>query len=74
VELVKNHPTPAGSVEKRMKDEKAKSFPFRHGDMKQKRLEERNFVSPNMWRGEALLLLSGHGLLIFQQGRSSPKI
>jgi len=28
VELVKNHPTPAGSVEKRMTDEKAKSFPF----------------------------------------------
>jgi hypothetical protein len=28
VELVKNHPTPAGSVEKRMKDEKAKSFPY----------------------------------------------
>jgi len=28
VEMVKNHPTPAGSVEKRMKDEKAKSFPF----------------------------------------------
>jgi hypothetical protein len=28
VELVKNHPTPAGSVEKRMMDEKAKSFPF----------------------------------------------
>jgi hypothetical protein len=28
VELVKNHPTPAGPVEKRMMDEKAKSFPF----------------------------------------------
>jgi len=28
VELVKNHPTPGGSVEKRMTDEKAKSFPF----------------------------------------------
>jgi hypothetical protein len=28
VELVKNHPTPAGSVEKRMMDEKAKSFPY----------------------------------------------
>jgi hypothetical protein len=28
VELVKNHVTPAGSVEKRMKDQKAKSFPF----------------------------------------------
>jgi hypothetical protein len=28
VELVKNHPTPAGAVEKRMTDEKAKSFPF----------------------------------------------
>jgi len=28
VELVKNHPTPGGSVEKRMMDEKAKSFPF----------------------------------------------
>lgn len=28
VELVKNHPTPAGSVEKRMTDEKAKSFPY----------------------------------------------
>jgi hypothetical protein len=28
VELVKNHPTPAGSIEKRMKDEKAKSFPY----------------------------------------------
>jgi len=28
VELVKNHPTPGGSVEKRMMDEKAKSFPY----------------------------------------------
>jgi len=28
VQLVKNHPTPAGPVEKRMMDEKAKSFPF----------------------------------------------
>ena len=28
VELVKKHPTPAGAVEKRMMDEKAKSFPF----------------------------------------------
>jgi hypothetical protein len=28
VELVKNHPTPVGSVEKRMTDEKAKSFPY----------------------------------------------
>ena len=28
VELVKNHPTPAGPVEKRMMDEKARSFPF----------------------------------------------
>lgn len=28
VEMVKNHPTPAGSVEKRMMDEKAKSFPY----------------------------------------------
>jgi hypothetical protein len=28
VELVKNHITPAGSVEKRMMAEKAKSFPF----------------------------------------------
>ena len=28
VELVKNHPTPAGSVEKRMTDEKTKSFPY----------------------------------------------
>jgi len=28
VELVKNHPTPAGSVEKRMMDERAKSFPY----------------------------------------------
>ena len=28
VELVKNHVTPAGPVEKRMMDEKAKSFPF----------------------------------------------
>lgn len=28
VELVKNHPTLSGSVEKRMMDEKAKSFPF----------------------------------------------
>jgi hypothetical protein len=28
VELVKKHPTPAGPVEKRMMDEKAKSFPF----------------------------------------------
>jgi len=27
VELVKNHPTPAGSVEKRMMDEKVKTFP-----------------------------------------------
>lgn len=27
VELVKNHPTPAGSVEKRMMDEKARTFP-----------------------------------------------
>ena len=28
VEMVKNHPTPGGSVEKRMMDEKAKSFPY----------------------------------------------
>jgi hypothetical protein len=28
MELVKNHPTPGGSVEKRMMDEKAKSFPY----------------------------------------------
>jgi hypothetical protein len=28
VELVKNHPTPGGSVEKRMVDQKAKSFPY----------------------------------------------
>ena len=28
VELVKNHPTPGGSVEKRMMDGKAKSFPY----------------------------------------------
>ncbi len=28
IELVKNHVTPAGSVEKRMMDEKAKSFPY----------------------------------------------
>ena len=28
VELVKNHPTPSGSVEKRMMDEKTKSFPY----------------------------------------------
>jgi hypothetical protein len=28
VELVKNHPTPGGSVEKRMMDQKAKSFPY----------------------------------------------
>jgi hypothetical protein len=28
VELVKSHPTPAGSVEKRMRDEKTKSFPY----------------------------------------------
>jgi len=28
VKLVKNHPTPGGSVEKRMMDEKAKSFPY----------------------------------------------
>jgi hypothetical protein len=28
VELVKNHPTPGGSVEKRMLDQKAKSFPY----------------------------------------------
>ncbi len=28
VELVKNHPTPGGSVEKRMMDEKANSFPY----------------------------------------------
>jgi hypothetical protein len=28
VEMVKNHPTPSGSVEKRMMDEKAKSFPY----------------------------------------------
>ena len=28
VELVKNHPTPGGSVEKRMMNEKAKSFPY----------------------------------------------
>ena len=28
VELVKNHPTPTGSVEKRMMDEKTKSFPY----------------------------------------------
>ena len=28
VELVKNHPTPNGSVEKMMMDEKAKSFPY----------------------------------------------
>jgi hypothetical protein len=28
VELVKNHPTPGGSVEKRMIDEKANSFPY----------------------------------------------
>ena len=28
VQLVKNHPTPSGSVEQRMMDEKAKSFPF----------------------------------------------
>jgi hypothetical protein len=28
VKLVKNHPTPTGSVEKRMADEKARSFPF----------------------------------------------
>ena len=28
VELVKNHPTPGGSVEKRMMDEKAKFFPY----------------------------------------------
>ena len=27
VELVKHHPTPAGSVEKRMMDEKTRSFP-----------------------------------------------
>jgi hypothetical protein len=28
VELVKNHPTPGGAVEKRMVDQKAKSFPY----------------------------------------------
>jgi len=28
VELVKSHPTPGGSVEKKMMDEKAKSFPY----------------------------------------------
>jgi hypothetical protein len=28
VELVKSHPTPSGSVEKRMMDEKVKSFPY----------------------------------------------
>jgi hypothetical protein len=28
VEMVKNHPTPGGSVERRMMDKKAKSFPF----------------------------------------------
>jgi hypothetical protein len=28
VEMLKNHPTPGGSVEKRMMDEKARSFPY----------------------------------------------
>ncbi|MGZ3569939.1 MAG: hypothetical protein ACXU9W_14245 [Thermodesulfobacteriota bacterium] len=43
VELVKSHPTPAGSVEKRMRDEKAKSFPFPRWRYEAKEIEGKKF-------------------------------
>jgi len=43
VELVKNHRTPAGSVEKRMADEKAKSFPFPRWRYEAKEIGEKKF-------------------------------
>ncbi len=43
VELVKNHPTPAGSVEKRMMDEKAKSFPFPRWRYEAKEIDGKKF-------------------------------
>lgn len=43
VQLVKNHPTPAGSVEKRMIDERAKSFPFPRWRYEAKEIEGKKF-------------------------------
>ncbi len=43
MELVRNHPTPAGSVEKRMSDQKAKSFPFPRWRYEAKEIEGKKF-------------------------------
>jgi len=43
VELVKKHPTPAGPVEKRMIDEKEKSFPFPRWRYEAKEIEGKKF-------------------------------
>jgi hypothetical protein len=41
--MVKNHPTPGGSVQKRMTDEKAKSFPYPIWRYEAKEIGERKF-------------------------------
>ena len=43
MELVRNHPTPIGSVEKRMSDQKAKSFPFPRWRYEAKEIGEKKF-------------------------------
>jgi len=43
VELVKNHLTPAGSVEKRMEEERAKSFPYPTWRYEAKEIGEKKF-------------------------------
>ncbi len=43
IELVKSHPTPEGSVEKRMMDEKAKSFPYPIWKYKANEIGEKKF-------------------------------
>lgn len=43
MELVRNHPTPAGSVEKRMSDQKTKSFPFPRWRYEAKEIGEKKF-------------------------------